>query len=70
MPTIALDSTPFEGRTSRPAAQIPRVNPGCTRCGSSLAKRLERVRRERDWPLWIWKCPCGRRRMLRQEATA
>jgi hypothetical protein len=70
MSSVQFDSTPFSGRTSRPAAPIAAVEPGCTGCGSSLVGRLERVQREQSFTLWIWKCGCGRRRRLRREAVS
>jgi hypothetical protein len=70
MPSVDVHSTAYLGRTSRPAAPIAAIEPGCTRCGSSLVGRLERVQREQSFTLWIWKCSCGRRRRLRREGVS
>ena len=70
MRSVRVGATGFAGTTSRPAAGIANASPNCSRCGSSLAGRLEPVRRGKDWTVLIWRCPCGRRRRLRRPAKA
>jgi hypothetical protein len=70
MSSVQLDSTPFSGRTSRPAAPIAAVEPGLHEVRQLARRRLERVQRERTCTTWIWKCGCGRRRRLRREAVS
>jgi hypothetical protein len=70
MSSVDVHDTAYLGRTSRPAAPIAASEPNCTRCGTPLCGRLERVQCDQSFTLWIWKCGCGRRRRLRREAAA
>jgi hypothetical protein len=64
---IDLQDTPYHGATSRPAAGVG-VSQNCRRCGSSLRGRLEEVRRQPKFTLWVWECRCGARRRVRKAA--
>jgi hypothetical protein len=67
---IDLHDSPYLGNTSRPGARIANIEPACTRCGTQLGGRLEAVRKEPGWTLFVWRCGCGRRRRLRREVAA
>lgn len=64
MPRIALDSTPFHGNTSRPAARLEYTRTECLGCGSSLHGRCEGVRRWGDKFVRVYRCGCKRRRLV------
>lgn len=69
MTRIAIDSTDYRGRTSRPGASTVTIIPFCSRCGSALGGRLEKVERTLRGEVRIWLCGCGRRRRIRRAAA-
>jgi hypothetical protein len=64
MARIALDSTPFHGRTSRPVVPIVRERLECRACGSSLAGRFEGTRTWGGQLVRIYLCGCKTRRRV------
>jgi hypothetical protein len=75
MPSIQLDDSPFEGRTSANPWEVPRPTLECKRCGSSLAGRREAVQKVTTRGVVLvretFRCACGRGRWIdRQEAAA
>jgi hypothetical protein len=64
MPRIALDSTPFYGSTSRPAAWIEYACNVCLGCGSSLHGRSEGYGTWGDKVVQLYRYRCGRGRRL------
>lgn len=74
MARIAMDDTPFEGRTSAVPWSGPQPSLECTSCGSSLNGRREAVERQTTRGIRLvvetFRCRCGRgRRIERQEAA-
>jgi hypothetical protein len=75
MPSINLDDSPFEGRTSANPWEGPRPTLDCKRCGSSLAGRREAVEKVTTRGIVlvreVFPCRCGRGRWVeRQEVAA
>jgi hypothetical protein len=67
---IALDSTPFYGSTSKPAARVEFSRPDCLGCGSSLHGRSEGVQKWGGRFVRLYRCRCGRGRRLPVEVAA
>lgn len=60
MPTISLDDSPFEGRTSTPPTN--RAEPSdCRHCGSQLGGRYVGVRFMGRRAVRVWACRPGAR---------
>jgi hypothetical protein len=70
MPTIKLDDSPFEGRTSTPPTNRELGPRGCRHCGSQLGGRYVGVRFMGRRAVRVWACPCGHERWLEVEAAA
>jgi hypothetical protein len=74
MPSIQLNDTPYQGRTSANPWEGPRPTLDCKHCGSSLAGRREAVQqltttRGICFIREVFRCRCGRGRWIeRQEA--
>jgi hypothetical protein len=69
MPTINLDDSPFEGRTSTPPTNRAESS-DCRHCGSQLARRYIGVRFIGGAAKRVWACPCGHERWCDVEAAA
>jgi len=74
MPRIALEDTPYEGRTSALPWGVELPTLECHHCGSSLAGRREAVRRQTTqgirYVVEVFRCRCGRGRHVKREAAA
>ena len=74
MSRIALDDSPFTGRTSPAAWRLPRDQLECRRCGSSLHGRRHDVRwatvGRTTYQVEVFRCRCGAGRHVRREAAS
>jgi hypothetical protein len=70
---IAIEGTDFRGRTSSLPWRLPQGNLDCTRCGSSLAGRRQKVRWSTvggaTYEIESYRCRCGRGRHIRREVA-
>jgi hypothetical protein len=71
---IALEDTNYFEATSSPPWGRPRYDTGCRRCGSRLAGRREKVRRETTagvrYVVETFRCRCGADRRIRREVVS
>ena len=75
MPRVALQDTPYEGRTSALPWEGPRSTLECRHCGSSLAGRREAVKqmtttRGIAFMREVFRCRCGRGRWVERQEVA
>jgi hypothetical protein len=70
MPTISLDDSPFEGRTSTPPTNREAEPRECRYCGSQLAGRYQGVRFIGGRAKRVWTCGCGHDRRLDVKVAA
>jgi hypothetical protein len=70
MPSISLNDTPFDGRTSPLPSGGEPPSLKCRRCGSALAGRREKMRRQTTagirYVVDTFRCRCGRGRHVRR----
>jgi hypothetical protein len=64
MPAVNWQDSPFAGTTSRPVARLEYTRTECLGCGSSLHGRSEGLRKWGDKLVRVFRCPCGRRRLV------
>ena len=74
MPRIDLNDSPYLGTTASPPWGGPRHETSCRRCGSSLAGRREKLRRETSqgirYVIETFRCGCGAARRIKREVAA